>query len=214
MKISCQSCQSKYTIADDKVAGKVVKIRCKKCGATIVVNGNDASAGAAATTSYPPDAPGADAGADAWTVNVADGDQRTMTESEIVDRVPRRRRHRRDVLLEGRDGRLAAHPRDRAALRGLQRDARRGSRPRLEDARAGSSGAGRPLARRHEWLARRACGGRRAGSRRRRPRRARGRAGSAADLFGGVAQAGGEEDVMTSAPVGMPQALRAARRAR
>ena len=27
-----------------------------------------------------------------------------------------------------------------------------------------------------------------------------------ADLFGGVAQAGGEEDVMTSAPAGMPQA--------
>ena len=39
MKISCQSCQAKYTIADDKVLGKIVKIRCKKCGETIVVNG-------------------------------------------------------------------------------------------------------------------------------------------------------------------------------
>ena len=41
MKISCQSCQAKYTIADEKVLGKIVKIRCKKCGATIVVNGSD-----------------------------------------------------------------------------------------------------------------------------------------------------------------------------
>ena len=41
MKITCQSCQAKYTIADDKVLGKIVKIRCKKCAATIVVNGSD-----------------------------------------------------------------------------------------------------------------------------------------------------------------------------
>ena len=47
MKITCQSCQAKYTIADEKVAGKTVKIKCKKCGATIVVSGSDA-AGAAA----------------------------------------------------------------------------------------------------------------------------------------------------------------------
>ena len=50
MKIQCQSCQAKYTIADEKVVGKVVKIRCKKCGASIVINGNDptgASAGVA-----------------------------------------------------------------------------------------------------------------------------------------------------------------------
>ncbi len=39
MKITCQSCQSKYNVADEKVQGKIVKIRCRKCGATIVVNG-------------------------------------------------------------------------------------------------------------------------------------------------------------------------------
>ena len=44
MKITCQACAAKYTIADEKVLGKVVKIRCKKCGATIVVNGNDPAA--------------------------------------------------------------------------------------------------------------------------------------------------------------------------
>jgi predicted Zn finger-like uncharacterized protein len=41
MKISCQSCAAKYTIADEKVVGKVIKIKCKKCSSTIVVNGND-----------------------------------------------------------------------------------------------------------------------------------------------------------------------------
>jgi predicted Zn finger-like uncharacterized protein len=41
MKITCQECQSNFTVADDKVAGTIVKIRCKKCGATMVVNGKD-----------------------------------------------------------------------------------------------------------------------------------------------------------------------------
>ena len=44
MKITCQSCQSKYNVADEKVEGKIVKIRCRKCGATIVVNGTGGAA--------------------------------------------------------------------------------------------------------------------------------------------------------------------------
>jgi len=40
MKIVCDSCGAKYSIADEKVAGKVFKIRCKKCGAIIVVRGD------------------------------------------------------------------------------------------------------------------------------------------------------------------------------
>lgn len=39
MKIVCESCGAKYSIADEKVAGKVFKIRCKKCSAVIVVKG-------------------------------------------------------------------------------------------------------------------------------------------------------------------------------
>ena len=35
MKITCQSCQSKYTVSDEKVQGKTVKIKCRKCGATL-----------------------------------------------------------------------------------------------------------------------------------------------------------------------------------
>ena len=44
MKIVCDACQAKYSISDDKVQGKVFKIRCKKCSNIIVVRG---SAGAA-----------------------------------------------------------------------------------------------------------------------------------------------------------------------
>src|SRR6478735_6904801 len=39
MKIVCDSCGAKYSIADEKVAGKVFKIRCKKCSEVIVVRG-------------------------------------------------------------------------------------------------------------------------------------------------------------------------------
>src|SRR5450432_2083201 len=87
MKISCQSCQAKYTIADEKVLGKIVKIRCKKCGATIVINGNESEAATQAVGM--PQQGGAfdyasQSAGEAWTINVADGDQRTMTTAEVV----------------------------------------------------------------------------------------------------------------------------------
>ena len=81
MKITCQSCQSKYNVADEKVQGKIVKIRCRKCGATIVVNGTGgASAGTNGTTADS----GVSGGAQ-WHVNISDSDQRTMSMPELVD---------------------------------------------------------------------------------------------------------------------------------
>ncbi len=44
MKIVCDSCGAKYSIADEKVQGKVFKIRCKKCSNVIVVKGTDDAA--------------------------------------------------------------------------------------------------------------------------------------------------------------------------
>jgi predicted Zn finger-like uncharacterized protein len=78
MKITCQACQSKYTIADDKIQGKVAKIRCRKCGATVLV---DASTSAGSNGSAPP--PGAAPGA--WLVNVAEGDERSLQLHEVVE---------------------------------------------------------------------------------------------------------------------------------
>ncbi|MBT8491883.1 MAG: zinc-ribbon domain-containing protein, partial [Deltaproteobacteria bacterium] len=40
MKIVCDACGAKYSIADEKVAGKVFKIRCKRCSNIIVVRGD------------------------------------------------------------------------------------------------------------------------------------------------------------------------------
>jgi predicted Zn finger-like uncharacterized protein len=37
MKFSCERCQTRYSIGDEKVRGKVLKIRCKTCGNIIVV---------------------------------------------------------------------------------------------------------------------------------------------------------------------------------
>src|SRR5262245_23701087 len=45
MKIVCDNCATKYSIADDKVRGKVFKIRCKKCSHIIVVRGGEGGSG-------------------------------------------------------------------------------------------------------------------------------------------------------------------------
>lgn len=79
MKITCHSCQSKYNVADEKVQGKTVKIRCKKCGATLVISADGVQGNG---ISAPPPAPTADQ--ITFTVNVAEGDQRSMTIEEIV----------------------------------------------------------------------------------------------------------------------------------
>jgi predicted Zn finger-like uncharacterized protein len=93
MKVTCQSCQAKYTIADEKVRGKVAKIRCKKCGTTIIVNATGASqsippsqSGAPAAQSAPPPAADyahAEPSAEVWSVLIADGDQRQLTAPQI-----------------------------------------------------------------------------------------------------------------------------------
>src|SRR5438128_4727930 len=44
MKIVCDNCSTKYSIADEKVRGKVFKIKCKKCSHIIVVKGNEGAA--------------------------------------------------------------------------------------------------------------------------------------------------------------------------
>ena len=87
MKITCQSCQSKYTIADEKIHGKVAKIRCRKCGETIEVDGTRLGAeeqGAVQPAAVQPEANPSSYEA-VWTVNIADDDQRTMTLAEIVE---------------------------------------------------------------------------------------------------------------------------------
>jgi predicted Zn finger-like uncharacterized protein len=114
MKIVCDACQAKYSIADDKIQGKSFKIRCKKCNHIIVVKvsadgavsgaavadrprttGSHAAAGASsAAAADKPRASGGRAVVPApapeqavWHV-VVDGEQvGPLTESEIKDRL-------------------------------------------------------------------------------------------------------------------------------
>jgi predicted Zn finger-like uncharacterized protein len=221
MKITCQACQAKYTIADEKVVGKVVKIRCKKCGASIVVNGSESSAGASASgrpQTLPPSA-GVDSSAASFTVNVADGDQRTMTEAEIVTE------YRAGVIVDDtfcwREGMpdwlpLQEIPALHAACTAAQSAA--GPAPAGASLPAtiidpgipavGAGAAARVPPRASARPATKEGNGTLAGP----PpaatvaaRRTGGR-GTAADLFSGAARAGGEDEVMTSAPADVPQA--------
>ncbi|MDP9036841.1 MAG: zinc-ribbon domain-containing protein, partial [Myxococcota bacterium] len=87
MKITCQSCNSKYNVADEKVQGKTVKIRCRKCGATIVVHGAAVAASASGNGAAPvPEAgtPSPQKDDSQWHVNVSENDQRTMTLADLV----------------------------------------------------------------------------------------------------------------------------------
>ena len=69
MKIVCESCGAKYSIADDRVAGTVFKIRCKRCSEVIVVRGDQDAGAAAAGAAAPVDDQNA-----IWHV-VVDGEQ-------------------------------------------------------------------------------------------------------------------------------------------
>ena len=96
MKITCHSCGAKYAIADDKVRGRRVKVRCKSCRTAIVVDGYTADAEADADASALGSMTGAEddeatrvhqassAGHDMWSVNLSDTEQRDMTAAEVV----------------------------------------------------------------------------------------------------------------------------------
>src|SRR3954463_12976573 len=55
MKFVCERCQTKYSIADDKVRQKVLKIRCKTCENVITIR--DAMVVASSVAATPPPAP-------------------------------------------------------------------------------------------------------------------------------------------------------------
>ncbi|HSY42068.1 MAG TPA: zinc-ribbon domain-containing protein [Polyangia bacterium] len=206
MKITCQSCQAKYTIADEKVLGKIVKIRCKKCSSTIVVNGSDPSGAASYGDPAAADQAGqVGSGDDAWTVNVGDGDQRTMTDADIVAAYQAGAIGAETFCWKDGMG-------DWLPLREIEAlfdacNATRAIAPMApEPARAPARGAPPPSATAPEAYAAASNGSSNGGAAHAAAaRRAAGRA-PGVDLFHGAAQAGGEEEVMTSAPVGAPQA--------
>jgi predicted Zn finger-like uncharacterized protein len=71
MKIVCDSCGAKYSIADEKVAGKIFKIRCKKCSSVLEVRGDQNGAHPFEDATSPQDR----GGDSAWYI-VVDGEQK------------------------------------------------------------------------------------------------------------------------------------------
>src|SRR5262249_51490287 len=59
MKFFCDNCKAKYQIGDDKIAGKVVRMKCRRCGYDIHVSGNVAEG------ARPPEAT-SESGSDVW----------------------------------------------------------------------------------------------------------------------------------------------------
>lgn len=78
MKIECDKCGAKYSIADDKVRGKTFKIRCKKCSNVIIVR-DKAGGGDAADGEPPADEPG-------WHLAIGGETVGPLSEQEVRDR--------------------------------------------------------------------------------------------------------------------------------
>ncbi len=90
MKIVCEACQAKYSIADDKVRGKVFKIRCKKCSHVIVVRGSGDGAAAASGEFATSPASATDLTLDAGWHIVVEGEQvGPLSEADIKARLTR-----------------------------------------------------------------------------------------------------------------------------
>ena len=60
MTLTCPGCDAKYTITDERLHGRRVKVRCKRCGAMFPARARDADLFAGlATAGGESDAPGA-----------------------------------------------------------------------------------------------------------------------------------------------------------
>lgn len=86
MKISCPSCEAKYSIGDDKVQNRLAKIRCRKCGVDIVIDGRvqppTVLVGDTAAAPLPMQA--AAIASHSYTIDFGENDQRAMTLDEVV----------------------------------------------------------------------------------------------------------------------------------
>ena len=85
MRIECDSCGAQYNIADEKVAGKMLKVRCKKCGNMIPVDGRQVAAPGAGAT--PANQHAVVAAVGEWFIVVAGEQQGPLSVEEIKRRV-------------------------------------------------------------------------------------------------------------------------------
>lgn len=176
MKLSCPSCGAKYSIADEKVHDRLAKIRCRKCSATIIIDGKVAppnvytsDAGGSHATDADDGGGGGAAGGPPpgqYSVDFGDNDQRAMSADDIAQAYRRGELTRETfVWAEGMGDWTAIG--EVPELAGLLDSGGAAPAPQPQPRAAARSGSGR---------------------------------GSAHDLFGGIETAGSESDVTTSAP--------------
>jgi predicted Zn finger-like uncharacterized protein len=179
MKISCPSCSAKYSISDEKVVSRLAKIRCRKCGATIVIDGKvnppqvtTSAAGDATETHDSAEAAGTE-----YSVDLGEGDQRTMPVADIVAAY-------RAGQVSGDTYVWADGFADWKPLSEVQEI--------MDALGSGGNRASAPKAAAAPWDAGASQSAARAAA---RPAR-----GGASDLFGRIDHAGSEDEVATSAP--------------
>ena len=81
MRIVCDSCGAKYSIADEKISGKLFKVRCKKCDTMIMVDGTSLRG----AVTVPPGTSGdVDAG---WYVVIDGAQTGPLTNDEVIAQV-------------------------------------------------------------------------------------------------------------------------------
>ncbi len=198
MKISCPSCSAKYSIADEKVQDRLAKIRCRKCGTTIVIDGKVAPPNvyaadhASASSSPDPAAAAATGGGDDFSVDLG-AEQPNMSLDQLIAAY-----NSGDVTAETyvwREGMADWQPLGEVPEIVDALNVAAGAPPSAPSGPSGPSAPGGDS----PW------GSEPQAALPSEPPRAAARSGgraAASDLFGGFDAAGSEEDVMTSAPGG------------
>ncbi|HTM46973.1 MAG TPA: zinc-ribbon domain-containing protein, partial [Polyangiaceae bacterium] len=97
MNVTCSQCSAKYAISDERVRGRRVRIKCKRCSESFIVDGTELEAagtapdGATETDTHgpgPSDASQAStegAPSDLWMVALTDDNTQEMELAQVID---------------------------------------------------------------------------------------------------------------------------------
>ncbi len=83
MNVTCSVCFARYTVPDDKVTGRRVRMKCKRCGESITVDGTTASSQATplAASAAPPAA-----SPSLWSVTQPSGRRDKLSTEQLLER--------------------------------------------------------------------------------------------------------------------------------
>lgn len=97
MNVACTQCSARYAINDERIKGRKVRIKCKRCGTALVIDGradgepqiSQQSSTAGQDTSPTPPGVAADSdrapASELWLVAISDDDTREMNDAQLVE---------------------------------------------------------------------------------------------------------------------------------